>query len=157
VNQQLKLKQLHQDQQCALCGAHPADQADEEMGAVEPAPGWAGEPVPTCDMCANGEASWENAVALGKARFWVGPKMRRAFTESEFDWWCEDDAVAIPRGEGDTWWHGAEYGVVLDSGRTGEGREWVRVRLNEGEENERVAEYAPGALIEKTNPYEEEH
>lgn len=157
MDQQLKRKHLHQDQQCAVCGAHPADQTDEEMGAVEPAPGWAGEPVPICDLCDNIESSRAEAIQLGKERFWVGPKMRRAFTASEWDWWAVDDAVAVPRGEGDTWWHGAEYGVVLDSGRTGKGREWVLVHLNEGDEDERITEYAPGDLIEKSNPYQEEH
>lgn len=156
MNQQL-MKHLHQDQRCAVCGADPADQAEEEMGALNPAPGWAGEPVPICDMCDNVESSHQEGIAIGKARFWVGPKMRRAFTNSEFDWWGEDDAVAIPRGESDMWSHGAEYGVVLDSGRTGTGREWVLVHLNEGEENERITEYAPGQLIEKSNPYEQEH
>lgn len=157
MDQQLKRKHLHQDQQCAVCGAHPADQTDEEMGAVEPAPGWAGEPVPICDLCDNIESSRAEAIQLGKERFWVGPKMRRAFTASEWDWWAVDDAVAVPRGEGDTWWHGAEYGVVLDSGRTGKGREWVLVHLNEGDEDERITEYAPGDLIEKSNPYQEEY
>lgn len=157
MDQQLKRKHLHQDQQCAVCGAHPADQTEEEMGAVEPAPGWAGEPVPICDLCDNIESSRAEAIQLGKERFWVGPKMRRAFTASEWDWWAVDDAVAVPRGEGDTWWHGAEYGVVLDSGRTGKGREWVLVHLNEGDEDERITEYAPGDLIEKSNPYQEEY
>lgn len=157
MDQQLKLKHLHQDRDCAVCGAVPADQTEEEMGAVEPSPGWAGEPVPICDMCDNVEATREKAVAIGKARFWVGPKMRRSFTNSDFDWWYADDVVAFPRGKGDTWWYGAEYGVVIDSGRTKTGDEWVMVCVNGGEQNERMTKYAPGQLIEKSDPYQEEH
>jgi hypothetical protein len=144
----------HQTQPCAVCDARPQDQSDGVMGATEPPEGWAGEPVPICDDCANdnAEAPYLRSVAIGKARFWVGPKTINACAGSIWrDWEPGDTVVAMPSQPG-AWWNRARYGEVeaVSAGK-GNVKGHVTVRWSDGE----TTVHLPGDLLDKTDPYEE--
>jgi hypothetical protein len=122
------------------------------MGATEPPEGWAGEPVPICDRCANVEATYLRSIAIGKSRFWARPKTINACAGSIWrDWEPGDTVVAMPSQPG-TWWNQARYGeVTAVSAGKGNVKGRVTVCWSDGQ----TTMHKPGDLLDKTDPYEE--
>lgn len=142
----------HETQSCGVCDARPGDQVEGVMGATEPPEGWAGEPVPICNDCAKTEGGYLRSVAIGKARFWVGPKTINACAGSIWRDWEPGDTVVVMPSQPGTWWNQARYGEVeaVSAGK-GNVKGHVTVRWSDGQ----TTVHRPSDLLDKTDPYEE--